>query len=459
MKSLDYVQGWYQSSLWDDPGSLGVGPSPPVAGVIDPGRVASGSADSTQPDLSEASHSVCSTHRASLAAGPNISGFPGGGRSIMVAVVKEKKAQQHGLCRRRGGAGLVSLALAGMLCGCGGGKAPEVSRDAESATDAPSEKVDEFGLPEIVIWRQDPRKATDRGSAGEREKNAEDDADAGKLRTSVYPAPPIFLMKREKTPTAREVLESYGVVFGPGASAKYKPQTSEVFVRQTAEQLELVDAALDLEGGGTVHLINLRVEIYELPALHALKLQHSAEGEVDHTGEWQAALRLMGEGTARFVTSATILCRSGNRSKFTDMREVIYAADFNWQNPEKPKAILPVFETREVGTIFEVDPLHNEDGETIDLNFVFEYHSAPPTEKMVTLAIPGTTQPVEVSVPVFHAHKITTQLTMKSDSVRLIGAWRPTGKPEFEADDLMQLAFLKADLQSFARASRVKRFP
>jgi len=221
--------------------------------------------------------------------------------------------------------------------------------------------------------------------------------------------------------------------------------------------MELVEEVLEsILICGPAPVINLRAEIYELPALHALKLQHSAEGEVDHTGEWQATLRLMGEGTARFVTSATILGRSGQRSKFVDVREVIYAADFNWRHPEKPKAISPVFETRDVGTLFEVDLVVGGDNETIDLNLALEYHSAPPTEKMVTLAIPGMAQPIEVPVPVFHVNKITTQLTMKDGSVRLIGAWRPTGKPEYEARDLMQVVFLKVDLQNFSSA-RIQR--
>ncbi len=50
---------------------------------------------------------------------------------------------------------------------------------------------------------------------------------------------------------AKEVLESYGIVFGQGASATFNPQTSQLIVRQTQDQMELVEAVIDsIRGGG-----------------------------------------------------------------------------------------------------------------------------------------------------------------------------------------------------------------
>ena len=43
---------------------------------------------------------------------------------------------------------------------------------------------------------------------------------------------------------AKEVLESYGIVFGNGASATFNPQTSQLIVRQTQDQMELVEAVI-----------------------------------------------------------------------------------------------------------------------------------------------------------------------------------------------------------------------
>src|SRR5262249_30283638 len=44
---------------------------------------------------------------------------------------------------------------------------------------------------------------------------------------------------------AREFLESQGVPFPPGASAHFLPQSSRLIVRNTADNLELVDAIVE----------------------------------------------------------------------------------------------------------------------------------------------------------------------------------------------------------------------
>src|SRR4029077_13770212 len=44
---------------------------------------------------------------------------------------------------------------------------------------------------------------------------------------------------------AKEFLESQGVAFPPGASANFLPQSSRLIVRNTADNLELVDALVE----------------------------------------------------------------------------------------------------------------------------------------------------------------------------------------------------------------------
>jgi len=246
------------------------------------------------------------------------------------------------------------------------------------------------------------------------------------------------------------VLEAYGVVFGPGTSVFFGGGTSQIIVRQTGKEMKKVEAYMDqfmAQISRSARTISVRVEIYELPATRALKFQQDAESNADHNAAWKSILQLVNDGTARFVTSATVLSHSGQRAKFSDVQEVIYAVEFDWKDLRKQDKRAGLFDTRDVGTILQIDPAIGEDGESIELAFAFEHHSAPPTEKRVTITIPGEAQPVEVVTPVFHTKKITSKFTLASGAVRIIGAWRPTGKPEFEAQDLMQIAFLKVDLQ------------
>lgn len=66
--------------------------------------------------------------------------------------------------------------------------------------------------------------------------------------------------------SARDVLESYGIVFGQGASATFNPQTSQLIVRQTQDQMELVEAVIEsIRGGGQkqIYITSKFIEIGE----------------------------------------------------------------------------------------------------------------------------------------------------------------------------------------------------
>lgn len=246
--------------------------------------------------------------------------------------------------------------------------------------------------------------------------------------------------------TAQEILESFGVVFGAGASATYHPGSSQIIVRNTSSQLELVDALVQTSHRTSTQQMTIRVEIYQLPALVALNLEQNAATEADHTPGWENVIRMVGRGEATFVTSANVIARSGQRSRAEDMFESNYT-DYRPVDPEKKDRVIPVFETHQIGTIFEVDPVLGPDNKIIDLNLTLEHHSAPPTYRTVSVKFADSEQIFNLPAPEFHVKKITTQLTMKEGNVKLIGAWRPTGKPEFQANDLMQIAFLKIDIQ------------
>lgn len=72
------------------------------------------------------------------------------------------------------------------------------------------------------------------------------------LYTNVYVVPPTFLRESPEhrddpvhCPTAKTVLESAGITFPEGASAIYNPATSQLIVRNTQDQMELVEAYIE----------------------------------------------------------------------------------------------------------------------------------------------------------------------------------------------------------------------
>lgn len=101
------------------------------------------------------------------------------------------------------------------------------------------------------------------------------------LFTNIYVVPPTFGLSsvEESNPDpfaapaheggtpirrpAKEVLEEYGISFGEGTSALYNPQTSQLIVRQTQDQMMLVEAVLESLRDQTELQIHLSYQIIE----------------------------------------------------------------------------------------------------------------------------------------------------------------------------------------------------
>ena len=186
--------------------------------------------------------------------------------------------------------------------------------------------------------------------------------------------------------------------------------------------------------------IPVRVEIYELPSKLALELVESCDDQGDHTPERNAVRKLVAEGGAKLVAMPSLLGRSGQRSKIIAAYEIPFLEQVEKKPEEGEKKATQetVIDTRPVGTILEIDPVLGADNWTIDLSFNLEHHTGPPEFIPVGK---------EIEIPVFHSKEITTQLTLLKGSYLLVGTWKPTGKPEYEKEDLTQVIFLTANVQ------------
>lgn len=197
----------------------------------------------------------------------------------------------------------------------------------------------------------------------------------------------------------------------------------------------------------------LRVELYDLPADEALRIQQEVSIQPNQLEIRDAILGKVKSGDARFVTSTPLVCRHGVRGKYQDTEEVPVIVDFTWN--EEAGQLVPKFESREVGTIFEVDPSLMDDGETLDINFALAHHTGQPETKTLQVPMGNVEQSRELSVTRFHEKKVTTRIYLKRGAAALIGAFEVTGtREESETgekliDNPKRLAFLCADVQEF----------
>ena len=303
--------------------------------------------------------------------------------------------------------------------------------------------------------------------------NANEPDDPAEIRTRVYslpyhvaesllhmavtdsPADPFDpVASRRLSATAEERLKELGVDFPAGTSAVFSEKTSELIITHDLPHLSKCEEILNNWDHNQNRVINHRIEVFQLPAALTIEISDSAARNSDHRPEWEAVNKLVLSHDASVVAGISASSGSGQRCRVLAADEFIFVADYS--KDEKTGLLEPVFETREIGTILELDCVLGTDGESINVNFVFEYHSAPPGEETVAFRYPDSNRSTQIQAPVFHAHKIQTEITTRNGHVILIGSWRPTGKAEFETEDVMQIAFLKSDVHTVGGVQRLR---
>lgn len=251
-------------------------------------------------------------------------------------------------------------------------------------------------------------------------------------------------------PGLQKALEDYGIPFPDGAYVKHDTETGKLEIRGDSKTIELFEAYIESRNGIREKQLNIRAEIYQMPAKAALKVQQICGPMGDHTPIWEKVQGMVERNQASLVTSVATMARSGQRAKADDINEVIYPSEVKWD--AKEETVLPTsFETRNVGTILEVDPILGADEFAVDISFHLEHHTAPPIMRQVTVTSPNTGRVVVVEMPEMHTKNITTQITLSINSSKCIGAWRPTGKPEYAKTDVMQVVFMRVDMQALGK--------
>ncbi len=260
----------------------------------------------------------------------------------------------------------------------------------------------------------------------------------------------------EKAITALKLLEFKGLNFGPGATAAYDPSKKQLAITNSELQIELLEVFLEEWRQSSEKLIHVIVEYIE----------------VEHTdfSDWLFENRLTGNATplrkelqkwvkekrGTILDTALVVARSGQRAKTEAIDEFIYPTEMD--PPEIPNQLTitgpletaPItpqtptaFETRNLGTTLEVDPVLGADNVTIDLNL---------SPEIVNLAgythwLSEETDPFfRIQMPKFHAMKTTTQVTLIDGEYGLLGSSRPTEAAVEGREDPYVLIFVRADI-------------
>lgn len=283
--------------------------------------------------------------------------------------------------------------------------------------------------------------------------------------------------------TAVDILKSKGIPFPEGSSANYTPSTGELLVRNTVENMRLVEEFLVSRRSRAPRNIMLTLHIVEAPAATIRKLEEDTATVTDHTAVWSAIEQQAAPNNINILRTALIETKSGVRCSFTTGREFMHvssaetgAVETSSKSDSTPASdakaggttnvtnvevatgtgasFSPYLEMQHVGLSLELEPVVGRDASEVELTYQLKYDYAEP--KVDEVAPPEDAKlirPLNSSIQ-FHQAVLTTSTTMANGTSRLLGIWKPEGTAVLDKADVLQAAFLTLDAVPVVREEK-----
>ena len=259
------------------------------------------------------------------------------------------------------------------------------------------------------------------------------------------PADPFATGTVSDTPSgirSRSIWDIQNIPFPDGASAAYNPANSTLVVRNTDKNLALVEAMIDRFIRATSTTQSFTVHLFQGPGSMMRRLTTQAGSKSDHRAELDELLAAVKTGQAQALGIAHIENKLGTHST-------------SQQGPEHTalaKALLTqegtagtVTKNRNAGFKFELETTRATNHKLVEVGLASEFHTAACFEHREHILNPQGRR-LEFPLTDYHVAKLTTGIVMSDGTAKLLSLYKPTGKPEFEKEDILQAVFITCDL-------------
>ena len=283
--------------------------------------------------------------------------------------------------------------------------------------------------------------------AAEPTKKPQTIVDPKAWNTKMYRVPPGFLSSSGPAEpstrrTVRQILEAAAIPFPEGATASYNPASSVMMVKNTNENLALLDAYVESITKLPPKTVTFTTHVLQGPGPLLRRFTSQAATKSDHHVELAELLAAVKTGTVQHLDTARIETKSGTRATAEQANEHTAITEVTLNDKSEPAFKQ---EMRRVGLTVELEPTVGADGVTVELTIAPEFHTSPPFEHREHL-IDTQGRRLEFPLTDYFTAKTTTGITIPSGSTRLLSLYKPTGKPEFEKDDILQAIFITCNI-------------
>ncbi|WP_395745440.1 hypothetical protein [Prosthecobacter sp.] len=236
--------------------------------------------------------------------------------------------------------------------------------------------------------------------------------------------------------TAQQILEEVGIAFPSGASARFNPKGNWMIVRHQRKSVEMAGTYIETVCfSQPPRTLVFTTHVLQAPGALIRGVMREVSTLCDHRPQME---RLLAAPEVKHLGTSHIEARSGCTASSEAALEHTALACFGTDFDLCQKV-------RKAGFLMELQPSVMSDGSTVDLTAIAEFHTAEPQENRAPLTdVQG--RKLELPLTDYHPAKTTTRIMIPEGAARLLGVWRPTGRPEFESADILQAAFITYDL-------------
>lgn len=287
------------------------------------------------------------------------------------------------------------------------------------------------------------------------------DADDDDLALSSYAVPPSYLRDADGkvVSTPQDDLEDVGVSFESTGARAWLGKihgTTYVIIRNTPDQLELVDAYLggcDLGSGS--NQITTIVEFIEVDSRILSDWMFENRLDSDGTPMRRMLQKLVRQQKARVVETSVVVGKSGHRVEAESVRALIYSRETDpseipekvalAQGSEAPATgiVAAAFEYREIGQSLVVEAVLGADGVTVDLSLAPRIIAE---DKMTQWPSEEVEAVFRQDMPTFHRVQITTEVVVTDGSYAFLGTANPQESSLEGVEDSVLAIFVRADV-------------
>jgi hypothetical protein len=279
---------------------------------------------------------------------------------------------------------------------------------------------------------------------------------------------PVKPAKNDAGRTLQEYFEELGVTFGEGASVSFDSESGRLTHTNSPGEIAHGEQLLESFREDGERQITIYYEMIEVDHAKFSDWLFSNVMDSDGTPLRNEVQKWIKAGEGEIIETATVVARSGQRAKVESIDEFIYPTEYNSPVVSNKVtlsdgAVGPVtaasptaFETRNLGTTLEVDPVLSSSLNLIDLNLAPENVRLEKIDHWHHRAVDPR---FKAHTPVFYTMKITTQVVARDGGYAFLGTTRPLEPADPERRNPIVLNFVRGDVGSTRYWREVEQTP